>query len=85
MSRRRSEVQILAEILNISLNGVNVTRLMYQANLSYSTLRKYLSATIKKKLIEKLDNGDDGVKYCTTEKGKLFLRKLKEVAHVLRS
>jgi predicted transcriptional regulator len=85
MGRRRSEVQILTDILNISLNGVKITRLMYQANLSYATLRKYLLATMKQKLVEKFNSSDGSVEYYTTEKGKIFLRKLKEVTHVLRS
>lgn len=85
MGRRRNEVQILTDILNISLNGVKVTRLMYQANLSYSTLRKYLSTTIKQGLVIAINNNDGSIAYRTTEKGKLLLGKLKEVTYVLRT
>lgn len=84
MSRRRGEVQILMDILGASLNGVKVTHLMYQANLSYSTLRKYLSATLKQGLICNVTDSDGKVLYHTTEKGKLLLNKLKEVKHALR-
>jgi predicted transcriptional regulator len=84
MGRRRSEVQILIDILNISLKGVKVTRLMYQANLSYFTLRKYLKATQKQGLIEKI-NKEGSLKYCTTDKGKLVLKKLEDVTQALSS
>ena len=85
MSRsRRGEVQILIDILGTSLKGVKVTRLMYKANLSYSTLRKYLSAMSKQGLIVKVCNDDGSVVYCATEKGKLVLDRLKEVKCVLR-
>lgn len=84
MGRRRSEVQILTDILNIALNGVKVTRLMYQSNLSYATLQKYLSATQKRGLIKKINNSNGSAEYFTTDRGKLLLDKLKEVAYALR-
>jgi len=85
MGHRRGEVQILMDILNTSLNGVKVTHLMYRANLSYSTLRKYLFTALDKGLISNVRNSDGSVVYRTTEKGKLLLGKLKEVKSALRS
>jgi len=85
MGRRRGEVQILMDILGVSLDGVKTTHLMYKANLSYHTLRKYLSATLKQGLISKVHNSDGSVTYCTTEKGKLLLNRLKEVMYALHS
>jgi predicted transcriptional regulator len=85
MGHRRGEVQILMDILNISLNGVKATHLMYRANLSYSTLRKYLFTALDKGLVSNVRNSDGSVVYRTTEKGKLLLGKLKEVKDALRS
>jgi predicted transcriptional regulator len=79
MGVRRGEVQILIDVLNTSMNGVKVTRLMYRTNLSYSTLRKYLSASLRQGLISKVSSSDGSVVYYTTDKGKLFLGRLKEV------
>jgi len=73
------------DILGASLNGVRFTHLMYKANLSYSTLRRYLLETLKQELVIKVNNSDGSVLYCTTEKGKLLLNKLKEVKHALRN
>jgi len=84
MRRRRGEVQILMDILITSLNGVKFTHLMYKANLSYATLRKYLLATLKQGLITKVDNNDGSAVYYTTEKGRLLLSRLKEVKYALR-
>jgi predicted transcriptional regulator len=83
MGHRRGEVQILIDILEISLKEVKVTRLLYKANLSYSTLRKYLSMMSKRGLIAKVCNDDGSVVYRVTEKGKLILNRLKEVKQVL--
>jgi predicted transcriptional regulator len=82
---RRSEIQILTDILNLSLKGVKATHLMYKANLSYSTLRRYLSTALRQNLVMKVCNDDGSVEYCITEKGKLLLDRLKEVKHVLQS
>jgi len=56
---------------------------MYKANLSYSTPRKYLAATLKQGLLCKVFNMDGSVVYFTTDKGKLLLDKLKEVKYAL--
>ena len=72
------------DILNLSIKGVKATHLMYKANLSYSTLRRYLSAALRQNLITKVCNDDGSVEYRITEKGKLLLERLKEVKHVLQ-
>lgn len=67
------------DVLDVALNDAKVTHLMYKANLSYSTLRKYLSIALDKGLIVKVHNSDgDGV-YRTTKKGREFLAKLKHI------
>jgi predicted transcriptional regulator len=83
MGHRRGEVEILRDILDISLKGVKVTHLMYKANLSYATLRKYLLTMLKRGLIAKVCSADGSVVYYPTEKGKLVLNRLKEVKHLL--
>ena len=84
MGRRRGEAQILIDVLTISLNGVKVTHLMYKANLSYSTLRKYLVAMTSQGLISKTgsSSGSGGV-YRTTQKGRALLKNLNNVKEYL--
>jgi predicted transcriptional regulator len=82
--RRRGEVQILTDLLTLPLNGTKATHLMYKANLSYSTLRRYLSSALDKGLISNVRGSDGSVVYRTTEKGKLLLIKLREVKSALR-
>ncbi|MEM1589519.1 MAG: winged helix-turn-helix domain-containing protein [Candidatus Bathyarchaeia archaeon] len=80
---RRGEFQILMDILTLCMKGVKITHLMYKANLSYSTLQRYLDIALKKELIRKVCNDDGSVIYCITEKGKLLLEKFRDVRHVL--
>jgi predicted transcriptional regulator len=67
-----------------AMRGVKMTHLMYKANLSYSTLHRYLNIALKQDLIKKVCNDDSSVVYCTTEKGKLLLEKLKDVKYALQ-
>jgi len=80
---RRGRVQILTDVLTLCLRGVKATHIMYQANLSYSTLRKYLSATLRQGLVIRVCKDDGSVVYCITDKGRLLLDRLKEVKYVL--
>jgi predicted transcriptional regulator len=57
-------------ILRITMREARVTHIMYRANLSYSSLRKYLSEALNMGLIVK-DYNDDGLPiYRITEKGR---------------
>jgi predicted transcriptional regulator len=81
---RRGEIQILMEILTLSLKDVKATNLMYKANLSYSTLHRYLHVALKQGLVKKICNNDGSVVYRITDKGKLLLERLRDVKYVLQ-
>lgn len=67
-SRYRDRFQIIADILSITSKGAMRTRIMYQANLSWKLLNKYLDEVLAAGLV---DEDDDC--YMTTQKGKVFL------------
>jgi predicted transcriptional regulator len=83
MGQRRNAVQIIMEILSLSLNGVKITRLMYGANLSYSTLTRYLSTLTVQGLIRGGKDWDGSMIYRATDKGKLLLLTLQDVKECL--
>lgn len=83
MGRRRSEAEVLMDVLGVASKGVRVTHLMYGANLSYSTLRRYLFAAVKKGLIRKVHSSDGAVVYWTTEKGEALLKRLRAADYSL--
>jgi len=74
-SKYRSRLQIIADILYITGRGAKKTRIMYQANLSYDLLKRYLAETLEAGLI-RIDK-DDRL-YVVTRKGEVFLRKYEE-------
>lgn len=68
LNNRRSEMEIIAAILDIARRGVNKTNILYKANLSYVQLKNYVGFLLEKGLLENI-----GRKYSTTQKGRLFL------------
>lgn len=81
MAKYRDRLQIIADILAITKKGAKKTRVMYQANLSYKLLCKYLYEVSAAGLVV-CENGDC---YVLTVKGKEFLDKHKEYSKHCRS
>jgi len=74
MSRYRDRLQIIADILSIASKGAKKTQIMYQANLSYRLLCRYLSEVLNSGLVN-CENGDC---YVVTAKGKEFMNRHEE-------
>ncbi len=72
MTKYRRRIEIVADILRIVANGARKTHIMYQCNLSYKLLKRYLQEVSKAELIHVDGDRSD---YEITEKGKLFLKK----------
>jgi len=81
--RNRGRLEIVADILSVAESGSSKTRIMYQANLSYRLLIRYLDMILKAGLVYLNDSSE----YVTTAKGRDFLEKFrkysKRVDHVL--
>ncbi len=81
MAKYRDRLQIIADILVITNRRVKKTRIMYQANLSYKLLCKYLDEVIAAGLV-RCENGD---RYVLTFKGKEFLDRHEEYSKRCKS
>lgn len=69
VNQRRSDVEIIAEMLRIGENGAPKTKIMYNANMSYSQMKKYLSFLINQSYIDKVEASNSSVMYQATKKG----------------
>ncbi len=78
LNRRRSELDIIALILNISMNGVRKSRIFLDANISYTMFRKYLSYMVGIEFLRE----KKGL-YYTTEKGAKFLGHWNQITSLL--
>ncbi len=71
---RRSRIDISIDILEVAKNAANKTSIVYKTNLNFKLADRYLDLLQKNGLVEnRLD------KYITTDKGKLFLEKAREI------
>jgi predicted transcriptional regulator len=82
MERRRSSVEVIADILRLGQAGK--TEIMYSANMSYFQLQKYLKYLLKLGLIDKVEIDSPGVTYRVTEKGLDLLKSIEGVLEVLQ-
>lgn len=74
----RSSLDIVKDILSVALVKARKTRIMYQANLSYVQVQKYLHDLLEKELL-----GHDGNSfYFVTRKGQQFLKLYDEHAEL---
>lgn len=82
MERRRSSVEVIADILRLGQAGK--TEIMYSANMSYFQLQKYLNYLLKLELIDKVIVDNPGITYRVTEKGSELLKSIEGVLEVLQ-
>ena len=76
MGSYRSRLDIIADMLRVvSEGGAKKTQIMYQANLSYRLLTRYLAEVIGSCLVN-FEHGEGC--YVLTSKGKEFLEKYKD-------
>lgn len=68
MPKKRTNDQILSEILKICMNGATKTRIVYQANLNFKTAKPYLDNLTKNGFVE-ADHYGSKIVYRTTPKG----------------
>jgi len=81
MERRRSNIQVIADILRLGEAGK--TEIMYSANMSYFQLQKYLSFLLQLRLIDKVTVGNPIVTYRVTKKGLRLLRNIDTILEML--
>ncbi|MFO7996779.1 MAG: winged helix-turn-helix domain-containing protein [Dehalococcoidia bacterium] len=83
MNRRRSNIEIIADMLRVGENGAGKTEIMYSANMSYAQIQKYLAFLLSHEFINKVHVGNPSVTYQVTEKGGELLRNIDGIIEVL--
>ncbi|UCC57965.1 MAG: transcriptional regulator [Candidatus Bathyarchaeum sp.] len=77
---RRDRVEIMAEILGLCSKPQTKTQVMYGTNLSWKMLQHYLSQL---QLLDLLEIDGKSAKYVTTQRGKEFVEKWRELNELL--
>lgn len=71
MSRKRSKLEITADILRVAVGGARKSHIVYQANLNFQIIKNYLKELINSGLLQSPTNGNK--LYITTEKGLQYI------------
>ncbi len=74
MGKYRDRLQIIADILSVVRDGAKKTHVMYQANLSFTLLKRYLTEVLEAGLVR----CDDEDCYRLTGRGRAFLDRFGE-------
>jgi predicted transcriptional regulator len=72
MSRKRSNLEISADILKVAIGGAKKSHLVYQANLNFAIIKEYLKNLSSSGLLATPANGSK--LYTTTDKGIAFVK-----------
>ena len=83
MNRRRSNIEIIADMLRVGENGAGKTEIMYSANMSYAQIQKYLGFLLSLGFINRVKVGNPAVTYQVTDKGGELLKNINYIIEVL--
>ena len=78
----RSKMDIIANILENAMKGMNKTKLMYSCNLSFKHFNSYLEFLLDRRLLEITDKGRT-ILIKTTSKGTDFLRLYRKIEKLI--
>jgi predicted transcriptional regulator len=83
VGRRRSSIQIIADMLRVGENGAGKTEIMYTANMSYSQIQKYLNYLVDQGFIYKVNLDNTMVAYRVTDSGFKLLKAIDALMEIL--
>jgi predicted transcriptional regulator len=74
VGNRRSNIEIIADMLRVGENGAGKTEIMYSANMSYSQIQKYLDYLVNQGFINKVVMDNTMIAYQVTDSGLKLLK-----------
>ena len=82
-SQRRSNIEIIADMLRAGAHGAGKTEIMYSANMSYSQIQKYLDYLLNHGFVNKVDMDNTMVAYQVTDEGLKLLKAIDSLMSML--
>lgn len=83
VGRRRSNIEIIADMLRVGENGAGKTEIMYSANMSYSQIQKYLEYLVSQGFVNKVNMDNTMVAYQVTDTGLRLLKAIDTLLEML--
>ena len=83
VNQRRSDIEIISDMLEVGENGAGKTQIMYGANMSYSQIQKYLGFLMGHGFVDKMKMGNPSVTYQVTDSGLKLLNLIDSIKEML--
>lgn len=83
--QRRSNIEIIADMLRVGENGAGKTEIMYTANMSYSQIQKYLQYLVNQGFITKMNIDNTMVAYQVTDTGLKLLKTIDTLMEMMKA
>jgi predicted transcriptional regulator len=83
VSQRRSNIEIIADMLRVGENGAGKTEIMYSANMSYSQIQRYLDYLVNQGFIIKVNMDNTMIAYQVTDSGLKLLKAIDTLMEML--
>lgn len=83
VNQRRSDIEIIADMLKVGENGAGKTEIMYSANMSYRQIQKYLGYLMGQGFIDRIKVGNPAVTYRVTDSGLKLLQLITSLKEML--
>jgi predicted transcriptional regulator len=83
VGRRRSNIEIIADMLRVGENGAGKTEIMYSANMSYSQIQKYLEYLVNQGFVNKVRMDNTMIAYQVTGTGLKLLKAIDTLMQML--
>jgi len=83
INQRRSDIEIIADMLKVGENGAGKTKIMYNANMSYHQIQKYLGYLMGQGFIDRIKVGNPSVTYQVTDSGLKLLQLITSLKEML--
>ncbi|MBI4267786.1 MAG: hypothetical protein HY662_03270 [Chloroflexi bacterium] len=83
LNQRRSNIQIIADMLRSGETGAGKTKIMYTNNMSYTQIQKYLSFLLTRGFITEVHVGNPKVTYQVTDTGLKLLKSIEGITEML--
>ena len=83
VGQRRSNIEIIADMLRVGEGGAGKTEIMYSANMSYSQIQRYLDYLVNQGFINRVEMDNSMVAYRVTDSGFKLLKAIDTLMSML--
>src|SRR4030042_879159 len=83
--QRRSNIEIIADMLRVGENGAGKTEIMYTANMSYSQIQKYLEYLVNQGFVNKVNIDNSVHAYQVTGSGLKLLKAIDTLMEMFKA